>query len=302
MNIDTQKEEPIVTSSSDNDAPAAQDPAPATPAASPPQNPSESTADPADGDDAPEPQPEGEERAPLPKGVQRKINKLTRKAGDAERTARELQLERDLLVERLRNYEKPAPQQPQPKPQEDGKPTLEQFDYDPDRYYEALADWKVDQKLTAERAKVEQRQAQEKAQERFRSLAEKETAFAAEHPDYEEIAKDPSVPITDVMADAIFEADNPPAIAYYLGQHIEEAASIAQMSPVAIGRAIARIEAKVSAPATNEPGQPPRRITNAPPPPTTLNSAAPISKELAELPMDEYAAERTRQRKAQGLA
>lgn len=291
MNNEVQKEEPIVTS---NDAAA---PEQATPAE---QNTTGSTADPAHGEPAPEPQqPPEDDKAPLPKGLQRKINKLTRKAGDAERTAREAQLERDLLLERLRHYEQPKAD-PAPKA-ENGKPTLEQFDYDQDAYLEALADWRVDQRLTAEREKAEQQKAEQQTRERFRSLAEKEAAFAAEHPDYEDVAKDPSVPITPVMAEVIMESDIAPAIAYYLGQHVEEAASIAQMTPAAAGRAIGRIEASLSAP-VSAPGQPPRKVTQAPPPVTTLNSAAPISKSLEDIKdMDEYAAERNRQRKAQGL-
>lgn len=289
---EVQQEQPVVTSSVQDDEPAA--PAKGeTPEAE--AKDTDEQAESADGDSPDQQHDEDEdnsdseqERKPLPRGVQRKINKLTKRSAEAERRAQELERQ-------LEQMQRNAPQKPPEPPQ--GKPTLEQFDYDQDRYLEALADYRLEQKIGQLRQQSEQRQREQQQRERSRTLAERESAFIADHPDYEEVAKDPSLPINEVMAEAIFEADDPPAIAYYLGQNPDEAMSISQLSPVAAARAIGRIEAKLSVP-----GQPPKRTTKAPPPVTTLQSSAPIKRDLSELrSMDEYVAERKRQRKAQGL-
>ena len=283
MQTETPREDITVISS--DELQAAQD---STPEQATVEQSTESTANPANGEQAPEPQP-----PELPKGVQRKINKLTRKAGDAERTAREYALELELAKERLKHYEA---QQPAAKPQpEDAEPTLEQFNFDITAYTKAMSKYEARQTLTQWQQQQAQAQRQQEFQKKVATLSQKEAAFVAEHPDYEEVAKDPSLPITEVMAEAIFDSDHAPAIAYYLGQHPEEAASISQMSPVAAGRAIGRIEAKVSASAPQAPV--PRR-TPAPPPVTVLNSTAPVSKTYEAMSMEEYAAKRKQERLA----
>lgn len=297
MSNEAVKDEPVVTSSEQDAVPEA------TPVTEPttPQKPTEPEAGSADGEQAPEPQtPEDDDALPpLPKGVQRKINRLTRKAKDAERTAHERELELQLAHERLKQYEPARPTQPEP--EKGGEPTLEQFDYDYTAYAKAVSDWNFDKRMTERDQHEANAKRQKQVQERMQSIAAQEAAFMAGHPDYEDIAKDPTLPISEVMAEAMRDSDDAPAIAYYLGNHREEAAQIAQMSPAAAGRAIGRIESKLSAP-SSEPGQPPRRVTQAPPPVTTLNSGAPISKSLEDIKdMGEYAAERKRQRTAKGI-
>ena len=127
---------------------------------------------------------------------------------------------------------------------------------------EALVEWKIEQKAKAEQV-----------QSRQRKFSEQEEAFRAEHPDYDEVAKSPDVPISRDMVLAIMDTENPPAIAYYLGNNPEEAAHIAQMSPIAAARAIGRIEAKLAAPAEKPAPVLPKKTTTAPPPPKTVSGA-----------------------------
>ena len=150
----------------------------------------------------------------------------------------------------------------------------------------------------------QQQESTRKAQERQRSFAEKETAFAAEHPDYEAVAKAPHVPITQAVAEEILQSDNPPAVAYYLGSHLDEAAAIAQMSPAQISRAIGRIEGRLSAPASSEaPRQiEPKTVSRAPAPVTTLSGAPAVKKSYTDMSMREYDAARKKERAAKGLS
>ena len=219
------------------------------------ETPAESKADPDEPDD--EAGEAAEERKPLPKGVQRKINKLTRRVGEFAEENRELK-ERLAQLEQGQVQEKPA----DAKPVADGKPKLEDFDFDVEAHAEALVEWKLEQK-----AKAEQAASLEKA---FR---EKEAAFEAEHPDYRDVAYSDELPMPPHVAAVIHTTENPPAIAYYLGNNVEEAAQIAQMTPLAAARAIGRIEAKLAAPAEKPAPVLPKKTTTAPPPPKTVSGA-----------------------------
>lgn len=231
------------------------------------------------------------ERAPLPKGVQRKINKLTRKAGEALLRVQELEqqlAQRDSQVQ----HTPAAADTSQP----DKAPTLEDCNFDLQKHAEATYKWMRVQEQKAE----QQAKATTAAQERLTKFAETEEAFAATVPDYYEVSKAPSVPITRAMVEILMEnPETAPAIAYHLAKNLTECAAIAQMSPAAAGRAIGRIEASLIAPVSTP--SPSRAVTNAPAPVATLKPGAPLRKTLDDLPMDQYAAERDRQLKAKGL-
>lgn len=206
-----------------------------------------------DGDGAP--------AKPKNKGVGKRINELTREKHDAIR-------ERDYWKEEALKGNRPAPD-PQQQPaqadvQETGEPTLESCDFDVAEFTRKHYQWSRDKERK-----------QEQAQTRLTTLREKEAAFVAENPDYEAVAKAPHVPVTQVMAEAMLDADNAPAIAYYLGQHLDEAAAIAKQSPLQAAISIGRIAERLSAPtpAPEAPRELPKKTTNAPPPPKTVSGA-----------------------------
>ena len=179
-----------------------------------------------------------------------------------------------------------------------GEPTREQFDFDDAKFMMAWYKWQRDQ----ERAEETRTKQAEEAQKRHKTFQEREQAFAAAHPDYEDVAKAEHVPITKEMAEAIIESDDAPAIAYYLGQNLEEASAIAAMSPIAAARAIGRIEAKLSAkPAVPAPTPPTKTVTRAPEPVTTLSGSPAVTQSYEDMPMAEYDAARRKERAAKGL-
>lgn len=229
------------------------------------------------------------------KGVGKRINELTREKHE-ERRAREAAEQRAADLERrlqaLERGEKPQGEPAPQQPQADGRPKLEDFDFDAEAHAEAVAEWKFHQL-------EQQREARKQAEQRQATLAEREAAFIAEHPDYREVAHAPHVPITREMAEVIVQADDPPAIAYYLGKNLAEAAEISRMSPLAQARAIGRIEMQLAAPKTPAaPPPPPTPVSKAPAPVTPLKASTPASKPLEEMSMAEYVAERNRQEKA----
>lgn len=260
-----------------------------------------------EGDDGEETQNESGESAasgsdehakPKNRGVGKRIDELTKARYDAER-------ERDHWREMaMRGSQTQPDSKPQPAPavaKPDAEPTLESCDFDTAEFQKKWYDWRRGQ----ERAEEQAKKAQEEKQQKYRTFAEREAAFIAANPDYEQVAKAPHVPITPEVAELVLDADDPPAVAYYLGKNIEEATAIAQMTPVNAARAIGRIEAKLSAPtaASDPQRQPqPKSVTKAPPPVTTLTGAASVRKSYDDMTQEEYEQARREERRAKGLA
>lgn len=132
----------------------------------------------------------------------------------------------------------------------------------PEAYAEALAYSKAEE-LIARREMVKQ---QAQTAEAFH---EKEEEARGKYDDFEQVAYNPKVPITDVMADAIKSSDIGPDMAYYLGTNIAEAKRIASLSPLLQAKEIGRLEAKLG----SEP--PTKKTTSAPAPisPVSARSA-----------------------------
>lgn len=234
---------------------------------------------------------------PKNKGVGKRIDELTREKYDAQR-------ERDYWREQaIRNQRQPEQRQEQASQQDEAsdEPTMEQHGWDVAAYTKALYDWhKQRDTKAAQKAKEAESQ-----QERAKRYQDSVQAFAETHPDFYDVFHG-GLPVSEPMAEAITETDNPAAIAYYLGQNPEEAARIAAMSPTGASRAIGRIEAKLesqAAPAAVEQARQPetKTVTKAPPPVTTLSGAPAVVKDLGEMSMADYDAQRRKERKARGL-
>jgi hypothetical protein len=88
----------------------------------------------------------------------------------------------------------------------------------------------------------------------------KEEEARDKYDDFEQVAYNPNLPVTDVMAQTIQALDNGPDVIYYLGSNPKEAQRIAQMSPFMQAKEIGRIEAKLS-------DSPPTRRTSTAPAP-----------------------------------
>lgn len=238
---------------------------------------------------------EGAEAAQKPKvakGVQKRLDELTKARRDAEEQARHW---REMAMRTQQ-----APQQATPAPAQESapasdEPTLEGHGYDVAEFTKAWSKWERAQESKA----AEQAKAQQAVQARAQKYQESAAAFAAEHSDFEQLLSNPHLPITEVMVEALTEGENPAAIAYYLAKNPEEAGKIAGMSPAAVGRAIAKIESQLATESPRQPAQ--KTVTQAPPPPITLSGTKTPSKKPEEMTMAEYAAHRAEERKAKGL-
>lgn len=224
---------------------------------------------------------------PKPRGVQKRLDELTKARHDAER-------EKEYWREMAMRQQQPQDQKA-PVTESSDEPTLEGHDYDVAAFTKAWAKWDRQQESKA----ADQAKAQEAVAARTRKYQESALAFSAEHPDYQQVVSNPLLPMTQDMVDAITEADDPAAIAYHLAKNPQEAERIAGLSVAGIGRAIGKIEAEMQ---SNVPSPPIRKtVTNAPPPPTTLTGSNRHTPRLEEMSMSEYDAHRRKEREAKGL-
>jgi len=137
----------------------------------------------------------------------------------------------------------------------------EQFE-STEAYAEALAYQKAEELIARREAAKQQSQVLESYQER-------EEAARDKYDDFEQVAYNPKLPITNVMAETIQSSDIGPDLAYYLGSNPKDAERISRMSPLAQAKEIGKIEAKLSS------NPPVKKTTSAPAPisPVTARSS-----------------------------
>jgi hypothetical protein len=139
--------------------------------------------------------------------------------------------------------------------------TADQFE-STEAYADALAYQKAEELIAKREAAKQQSQILE-------SYQELEEAARDKYDDFEQVAYNPKLPITNVMAETIQSSDIGPELAYYLGSNPKEADRISRMTPLSQAKEIGRIEAKLAS------APPIKKTTSAPAPisPVTARSA-----------------------------
>ena len=121
-------------------------------------------------------------------------------------------------------------------------------------YAEALAAQKAEQLL-------QQRELERQQAALVESYHEKEEQAREKYDDFEQVAYNPSLKISTVMAQTIQASEIGPDIAYFLGSNPKEADRISRLSPFLQAKEIGKIEAKVAAsPPTKKPSSAPAPI------------------------------------------
>lgn len=133
-------------------------------------------------------------------------------------------------------------------------PPADQFE-SPEAYAEALAEKRA-QELIAQREAAKQQAVIMEA------YHDKEEEVRGKYDDFDQVAYNPNLPITDVMAETIRASEIGPELAYHLGSNPKEAERIARLSPFLQAKEIGKIEAK---------------LADAPPIKKTTSAPAPIS-------------------------
>lgn len=159
------------------------------------------------------------------------------------------------LAREQRKWERDRPQAPVV------VPPIEQFET-VDAYADALALQKAE-KLLVERDNKKQQS------DILEAYHEKEEDARTKYDDFEQVAYNPSIRITPMMAEAIQSSEAGPDVAYYLGANPKEAERISRLSPVSQAKEIGKLEAKL----VSDP--PVKRTSSAPAPisPVTAKSS-----------------------------
>jgi len=164
---------------------------------------------------------------------------------------------RKRLDREQRKWERQRAQQPVAE-QSRQLPSAEQFE-STEAYAEALAVQKAEQLLA-------QREMHKQHTELLEAYHDREEQARDKYQDFEQVAYNPKLPITTVMADTIRASDVGPEVAYYLGTNVKETERIARLPPILQAKEIGKIEAKL---ADNPPV---KRTTSAPAPITPVTA------------------------------
>ena len=194
---------------------------------------------------------EDEDEHRVPKGVQKRIDRLTQEKY-------RLRAELDFLRSQQPQQAQPAQQAQQPSQ----APKLEQYN-SIEEYLDALADHKASQKFDHLAKEREAKESQTRQQQEVAKLHEsytKQTEQARQaYSDFDDVVQYHDLPISHAMAEAIMRSTNGADVAYYLGKNPDQAARIASLDPFSAAVEIGRIAATVVRPQ-------PRKTSNAPPP------------------------------------
>jgi len=128
-------------------------------------------------------------------------------------------------------------------------------DYSAEANPDAMVLQKAEEIIARREAAKQQFQALESYQEREEAARDKYT-------DFEQVAYNPKLTITNVMAETIQSSDIGPELAYYLGSNPKDAHRIASLPPLSQAKEIGKIEAKLAA-------DPPMKKTTSAPAPIT---------------------------------
>ncbi|CAO3447867.1 hypothetical protein [Azospirillum argentinense] len=211
-----------------------------------------------------------------PKGVQKRLDELTRNWRDAERDRDHW---RDMAM-RGGQPQQPAPDaNPKPKPDADAAPKPEDFPtYDAYLIAQAKHEFRQEA-IQAERTKAQEQQASQVATN-WRTQVD---TAKGKYADFEAVAF--SAPISNSVAHMVAASDVGADLAYHLGKNPDEARRISALPPVAAAREIGRLETKLST-------APPPKSTQAPPPVPTVNGRGTPTRDLNAMSYAEYKAAR----------
>ena len=133
-------------------------------------------------------------------------------------------------------------------------PPADQFE-SVEAYADALAARKAEELIRTREASARQA-------EMLDAYHDREEEARSKYDDFEQVAYNPNLPITNVMAETIQASDIGPDLAYYLGANPKEADRISRLSPFLQAKEIGRLEAKlVTEPMTKQVSKAPEPIS-----------------------------------------
>lgn len=244
------------------------------------------------------------------RGVQKRIDELTRRAAEADRRADMLlEANRELVARHTREGEPQAHQQRQPAEQTDARPREEDYPGDYRAFLRAEAQWEA--RTVTQQALQQERQAREREADQQRQHAETQRQvaqvesvlndFGKRNADYAKAAPEFAEashaldhievgPHNAPMVQTILLRPDSAKILHHFAMHPGEAERIASLPPALQGAAVGEFAATINrAPRPSNAPAPGRAVSGIRPP----SSGAPASNS-----MDDYASWRSRQTRA----
>lgn len=225
-------------------------------------------------------QPERDEKGRF-KGVQPRIDELTRARREAEREAAYWRQ----VAQGTQSSAQAAPQKPVPE-------NYEKYD----DYIDALTDWKADQAVAK---RMEADSTRKVAETRVQTFQERQDQFRQQTPDYDTVVGGSDVPLSHHVAEVMQDSEFGPQLAYHFSKNPDVLMRLNGMTPTNAAREIGRLESTLSSKTTARENPPPtKKVSNTPAPAGTSSTSQgrATTPSLASASMEEY----MKQRKAQG--
>ena len=240
-----------------------------------------------DVDQTEEQQATAEDAKPKKKGgFQKRIDKLNKAKSLAEQEAAHWR-ERYLANENKTTEKKEVVAAEKPKTASDGKPDPEQYK-NAAEYFEALTDWKVDQKEKAREFQAKAAQAKTEQEKTLSGFRERTKEFKKTVTDFDDVLADVDhIPLSAAMQDLFVSSDHGHQLLYELAKDPAEYERVTKMSPLQAARELGKREAKLSVKASEEPIE--TKTTKAPPPIKPVGKASTVStKDPGEMSYRDY--------------
>lgn len=171
---------------------------------------------------------------------------------------------------------------------ESAKPKPDDFE-DYGEYTEALADWKVEQKLKERDKKTKEETQKAEFAKTHKEKVENYTNLVKEaqerYEDFDEVINEYDGPLTSAMQAALLDSDVGPDVAYYIATTEGEGERLAKLGIVALNKEIGKIEARLE----NRESKAVVKTTKAPPPLTPIGKGkSTVSKDPSNMTFEEY--------------
>lgn len=189
-----------------------------------------------------------------------------------------------------------------PKAEFSDKPNPDNFETVED-YYDALTDWKVDQRFKKQAEKEQLTKAQAEYQRAVQTHAERINEFKKTHSNFDEVVQEgfAGATISAGLEAAILESDLSAELVYELAQNPDEFDRLNSLPPVRMAKALGRMEARLEKSSSEKNEKPKIKTSKAPRPISAIKSkgnATSSAKNPDEMTYQEYKKWRESQRRA----
>ena len=230
-------------------------------------------------------------------GFKRRIQKLSKQLSAKEQEAEYWKQE---ALKRQSSPEKETKAQTPNKEADSDKPKADNFDSH-EEFVEALTDWKLEQKIKAQKETERVERAKTEQQSQIQKHLDRVKSFADVHDDFHDLIEElDDVPMSMAVQEVILNSDNGPELMYELAKNRKEYERICSLPAIQAARELGKFESKIakSSESTNE-----KPTTKAPPPisPLKAKSSSSVKKTIFDPNLSQAEYERLRREQMRSM-